>query len=76
MIAQILRTVLIGAAVYYLSKMAKRLIDSRLDSPERRENLNRPNDQAQNQKTGPARLTACPDCGTYYSAREEHVCED
>ena len=76
MIAQILRTVLIGAAVYYLSKVAKKLIDSRLHGPDHHENLNSPNQQSENINQGPARLTACPDCGTYYSVDEKHSCEN
>jgi len=72
MIVQILRTVLFGAAVYFLSKLARGLIDKQLNPPEKED---KSFDHSNVKNSDPARLTPCPECGTYYNAEFPHQCE-
>ena len=70
MIAQILRAVFVGIAIYLLTKVAKSFIDKKLDDGSQQgRNDNASNDDAR------AQLTPCPKCGVYITDPSDHVCE-
>lgn len=66
MIIQILRTVLIGAIIYFLSKTIKGMIDRKLAPPK--------NDKPDSTATDHVNLTPCPECGVYIPDGENHNC--
>lgn len=69
MLIQILRTVLIGAAIYFLGKVLKRVIDHALEAkntPE--EHIDADNMPERGQ------LVPCPKCGVYYNADNPEPC--
>jgi|AntRauTorcE11897_2_1112592.scaffolds.fasta_scaffold03414_7 hypothetical protein len=71
MLIQILRTVLIGAAIYFLSKLLKHFIDRILEPK-----TNAENEQEASGDEAPTRerLTPCPKCGVYYNADNPKPC--
>lgn len=72
MIIQIIRTVLIGAVIYFFSKVARNLIDQKLDNTK---NLNN-QERSQDRQTinMPEKLTPCPNCNIYYNQNHPPVC--
>lgn len=68
MIAQILRAVFIAVAIYFLTKIGKKLIDQKMDKSSSGSNDNTGDDTR-------AQLTPCPKCGVYLADLEGHICK-
>ena len=73
MIFQILRTVLVGAAIYFFSKVIRGAIDKKLDPPnvEDQDNAQRPP-----KVDMPEKLVPCPNCNIYYNPNHPPECGD
>ncbi|MGM0421628.1 MAG: hypothetical protein ACQEQL_00860 [Pseudomonadota bacterium] len=72
MLIQILRTVLIGAAIYFLGKLLKHFIDRVLEP--KTEIENEPTSEEDTAAPAREKLIPCPKCGVYYNADNPKAC--